>query len=163
MRLVGIIKEVSPIPKEDKFGVIEFQTKYFKNFPVYMDSSLGFYTALGKKSLLKQSLPSWNPFKLYGSFKSMNSRLSSKGIEGNLEGEGLVQGGIILVNKSGEVTYVYNEKTGYELPVAEIEAAIQTLISPSIETTKQGAVDEAYSSAPAIKKGGTGKDCGCES
>ena len=161
MRLVGIIKEVSPDPKEDKFGVIEFQTKYFKNFPVYMDSSLGFYTALGKKSLLKQSLPTWNPFKLYGGVKSMNARLSSKGIEGNLQGEGLVQGGIFLVSQSGEVTYVYNEKTGYELPIAEIQTAIEALILPTKEAADNVEAAAAPSAEAVPAKVETGKDCGC--
>jgi hypothetical protein len=41
-----------------------------------------------------------------------NISLICIGIEGNLVGEGLVQGGILLISKKKGVVFVHNEKTG---------------------------------------------------
>jgi hypothetical protein len=39
-----------------------------------------------------------NPFKLYGDIKAMGKRHAAKGkIEGNYKGEGLVQGGVLVM------------------------------------------------------------------
>ena len=38
-----------------------------------------------------------NPFKLYGDLKAIGKRHAAKGIEGNYQGEGLVQGGVLVL------------------------------------------------------------------
>mmetsp|Transcript_26309 Transcript_26309/g.25148 ORF Transcript_26309/g.25148 Transcript_26309/m.25148 type:complete len:93 (+) Transcript_26309:497-775(+) len=92
-----------------------------------MDSEKKFYAALGNKSLLAQKLPSWNPFKIYADYQEMTKRMKDGGIEGNLVGEGLVQGGILLISQKKGVVFVHNEKTGSLLPFDEIKAAIANL------------------------------------
>ncbi len=57
----------------------------------------------------------------------MSSRLKEKGLEGNLKGEGLVQGGIIIFGKDGEAKYAYREETGSPLPVDEILSALDAV------------------------------------
>jgi len=54
----------------------------------------------------------------------MPARHKAKNVEGNLVGEGLVQGGIIVVGPDGKVVYTYLEKSGSPLPLEEIRTAI---------------------------------------
>lgn len=93
--LVGIIKEVAPIKGAETdavLGVEEFQNRYFAKYPVYIDHARSFYSFLGNKSLLAQPLHSWNPFTLYSDFQKLTARTKSKGLKGNLVGEGLIKG-----------------------------------------------------------------------
>lgn len=154
-----MIKEVAPTAQaatDEVLGVGEFQSKYFKDYPVYLDESLEFYCYLGNKSLMKQKLWTWNPFKLYSSFKNLGTRLKEKNVEGNLVGEGLVQGGVLLITPTDGVVYTYNEQTGYELPMTEITAAINSILS--IKPPVEAAVDVA----PVCKlKSPSTSDCGC--
>ncbi len=111
-------------PTDAILGVAEFQTKAWYNYPVFMDSSREFFAALGNKSLLQQPLSSWNPFTLYADFNAVAARVKDKGLEGHVKGEGLLQGGLIIVSPTEGVTFVLNEKTGYELPYEKIEEAL---------------------------------------
>mmetsp|Transcript_25824 Transcript_25824/g.71983 ORF Transcript_25824/g.71983 Transcript_25824/m.71983 type:complete len:91 (+) Transcript_25824:280-552(+) len=86
-----------------------------------------FYEFMGKKSLLSQPWFSWNPFKLYGAFKRMNERLKSKGLEGNLVGEGLIQGGLVIIDPKKGVVYRHNEETGTPMPYDEIVQIVESL------------------------------------
>ena len=46
-----MIKELAPLKgaaTDEILGVGEFQSKYFLDYPVYLDSDKAFYTALGK-------------------------------------------------------------------------------------------------------------------
>ena len=118
--LFGVIKETGV---DDK-GLSDFSTFY--PFPLYRDENLDFYTALGNRSL---SIP-LNPFKLASgmfSLFSIQKRLKKKKIEGNLTGEGIKQGGVIIFDKEGTAKYAYYEKTGSEIPVEDILAAIQAV------------------------------------
>ena len=57
VNLFGIIKEVAPIKgvaDDQVLGVGEFQSNYFLDFPLYLDTRKQFYSALGNKSLLSQ-------------------------------------------------------------------------------------------------------------
>ena len=128
VRLMGIIKEVAPVPgaeTDDLLGVEEFHTKYFRNHPLYVDQSKTFFEFLGNKSLLRQSFHSWNPFTLYADFVNMNQRLKSKKVEGNLKGEGLLKGGILVVSPKKGIIYKYEEMTGSEMPYNDIFAAVR--------------------------------------
>lgn len=128
--LYGIIKEVAPVKGAEtdaKLGVGEFQFKYFQNNPIYIDPEKKFYEFMGKKSLLSQPWFSWNPFSLYTVFQRMNQRLSSKGLEGNLAGEGLLQGGLLIIDPKKGVVYRHNESTGTPMPYDEIVEIVESL------------------------------------
>ena len=120
---MGIIKEVSPTDK-DEFGIQEFQERYFPH-PVYRDEKRTFYEVLGNRQL--HHFISWNPFTaIYNTFAVMN-RLSGKDIKGNLKGEGIILGGVFLISPTKGITYTYQEKPAYELPVEDIAAALRKL------------------------------------
>lgn len=126
--LVGVIKEVAPTGKvqtDAELGVEEFQTKYFPH-PVYVDEARSMYQYLGSRSITKDVPFSWNPFKLWASFKGLGERLKAKGIEGNYNGEGLVLGGVVVYSKDKGVVYEYKESTGSEVPREDIVAAIKS-------------------------------------
>ena len=48
--------------------------------------------------------------------------MKEKNIEGNMVGEGLILGGVLVVDRTGRVTYSYPEQTGSPAPVEAIEA-----------------------------------------
>mmetsp|Transcript_33849 Transcript_33849/g.74286 ORF Transcript_33849/g.74286 Transcript_33849/m.74286 type:complete len:91 (+) Transcript_33849:386-658(+) len=86
------------------------------------------YEMLGSRKLSLLSVL-WNPISSYRSYKAINERIKAKKLDGNLKGEGLVKGAVLVVSPGGEIVYTYLEETGQELPVAEIEAAVDSLIT----------------------------------
>ena len=53
---IAVIKELAPVKgaETDKIlGVGEFQTKYFLDYPVYLDPNKAFYAALGKSGVAR--------------------------------------------------------------------------------------------------------------
>lgn len=153
-----MIKEIAPTAQaatDDILGVGEFQAKYFKNYPVYLSEGKEFYSYLGNKNLLRQKLWTWNPLALYSGFKSLGTRLKEKNIEGNMVGEGIVQGGLLLISPSEGVVYTHNEATGYELPLHAITKAIFNLIGKISS-------DEPSPPTCSLKSAATG-NCGCDS
>ena len=85
-----------------------------------------FYAALGSRKLAIKSL---NPIKIFKGLREVNRRLKKKNISGNLKGEGLIQGGIILFDKNGKARYAYREETGSEVPIQDIIAAAKAIKS----------------------------------
>ena len=83
-----------------------------------------FYTALGTRKL---AIKSWNPFKIWKALRAVGKRLKRKNIKGNLTGEGLVQGGIVIFDREGKARYAYREETGVEVPVEDIVAAVRSV------------------------------------
>ena len=131
VNLFGIIKEVAPVSgaeTDEILGVSEFQNKYFQDHPVYLDHEKSFYAYLGNKGLLSQPLHSWNPFTLYKDYKGLQSRLNSKGIEGNLKGEGLLKGGLLLITPKDGVVYQHEESTGTPMPYDEFKAEVEKIV-----------------------------------
>ena len=59
----------------------------------------------------------------------MTNRLKSKGVEGNLKGEGLLKGGIIVVSPSKGVVYRHEEVSGSEMPYDDIFAAARSAMN----------------------------------
>ena len=119
--MFGIVKEVAV----DDAGLLDFHDTYFP-YPLYMDPSQQFYQALGGRKIT--TLRTWNPLRLYRGFQDMKARIANKkGLEGNMIGEGLVQGGVIVLDKHGDVRAVYQEMTGRELPVNDILEALSVL------------------------------------
>jgi AhpC/TSA antioxidant enzyme len=116
----GVVKETGV----DDQGLAEF-TGFFP-FPLYRDKHLDFYTALGNRNI---TIP-LNPIKLVAgavSLVGMQKRLNERKIEGNFKGEGIKQGGVILFDKHGSPKYAIYEKTGRELPVEDILAAVHAM------------------------------------
>ncbi len=84
---------------------------------------------LGNKKL---SLPIgkmlFSPLTTWREIKAMGARTKEKGVEGNMAGEGIVKGGILIVGPGGtDVIYSYAEETGSEIPIKEIEEALGKL------------------------------------
>lgn len=126
--VVGVVKQqANSSVEEAKLGVQEFADKYFCG-PLFLDEERQLYTALGSRKL---SLPLgkilFNPLQTYRDFKALGVRTKAKGLDGNMQGEGLIQGGVLVVSKAGDVVFTYLEETGSELPIAEIEKAIDAL------------------------------------
>lgn len=179
VKLISVIKEIAPTTQaatDEILGVGEFQSNYFKDYPVYLNEGKEFYSYLGNKSLFKQKLWTWNPFALYTSFKNLGTRLKEKKIDGNMVGEGLIQGGVLLISPTEGVVYSYNEATGYELPLFEISEAIYNLLGTSSSAaagatssdtevchTNVALAIEADTSMCSMKsaKSGASADCGC--
>jgi len=116
--LFGVIKETGV----DDEGLAEFSKHY--PFPLYRDQNLQFYEALGKRQL---KLTTWNPLRLWKGYRDMTQRLKEKDLAGNLVGEGLVQGGVIIFGNDGQPRYSYLEETGSEIPVDDIVAAVRAV------------------------------------
>lgn len=130
-KLLAVIKEVAPTkkcPDDECLGVSDFATKYFPDGDVFHEPGGGFWEALGNRRVTQQKLSTYNPIKLYRGAKEIGRRQSAKGIEGNLAGEGIVQGGIVVFNGSGDVEYVYKEKTGYQIPRDEIVEVLDRIV-----------------------------------
>lgn len=126
MNLVAVVKEVAPTKtaKTDvELGLAEFTAKYF-NYPTYLDEGQAFYDALGNRQITKDLEGTFNPIKLFQGLKEIGQRIKDKDIEQVRGGNGIVLGGIIIVDPNTQkVDYVYKEQTGKEIPVDEIVAA----------------------------------------
>ena len=118
--MFGVVKEIGV----DDEGLTEFYKNSFP-FPLYKDDGLVFYNEF--YGMRKLKLTTWNPVRLYRGFKEMNARLKEKNLEGNLTGEGLVQGGIVIFGKDGKAKYAYEEETGKEVPMDDIVAALKAV------------------------------------
>lgn len=85
-----------------------------------MDQNMSFYEFLGKKSILSQPWTTWNPFTIYSGFVEMRKRVQDKGVEGNLSGEGIIKGGLLIISEDKGVIYKHDEVTGTPMPYREI-------------------------------------------
>ena len=126
-----MIKEVAPAvnAKTDaELGVQEFQNEYFP-FPLWLDEEQGFYKALGNRQITKDLEGTWNPFKFFEGLKAIGVRLQEKNVKGVAGGNGLVLGGIIVINPSAKddeaIVYTYPEATGKEIPEDDIIDAVK--------------------------------------
>lgn len=116
--IFGIVKETGV----DDEGLFAFQKQYF-NYPLYRNEDLDFYQLVGKRSMGVKSLLGlflWNG-------RSITNRMKKKNIEGNMVGEGLKQGGVVVFDKNGKQRYIYQEITGNDLPVDDIAAAVKAV------------------------------------
>lgn len=95
-------------------------------YPLYRDADLKFYEALGNNQLMSMSSIPWNPLKILKGFswvRSASNRVKEKNLTGNLVGEGLTKGGVIIFGKDGEQKYAYLEGQLEEIPKDDIIAA----------------------------------------
>jgi hypothetical protein len=131
IKLICIIKELAPEKgsiTDKQWGVGSLQTKYFENFPIYLDADRKFYEFFGNKSVLWQPY-SKTPCGLYSDYRNMHQRIVDGGIdEYNLTyGESLIKGGFLLIGSSEGIVYQHEEMTGSLLPLEEIEDAAREL------------------------------------
>lgn len=118
--MFGVVKETL-----DETGLAEFQEKYFGQNPIYCDKSYAFYQALGDRKVGLSLV--FNPFSLLGAMCDAWNRITSKSVTGNMKGEGIVQGGIIIFGKDGKPRAMYEEDTGTDLRVADIVTALKAV------------------------------------
>ena len=127
--MFGVIKEVAPAVNaktDEELGVAEFQREYFP-YPLYLDEEQGFYEALGNRQITNLE-GTWNPLKFFQGLKDIGIRMKNKGIEGNFAGNGLVLGGVFVLDTDAEaITYTYKEATGKEIPRDEIADAVKAV------------------------------------
>jgi hypothetical protein len=128
VKIFGVIKEVAPCSTaktDEQLGVEVFQKEYFP-YPLYLDEEQGFYKALGERSIVKDLEGTWNPIKFWNGLKDIGVRLKEKGISGANGGNGLILGGIFVINTNAqELTAVFPEQTGQEIPGDMIAAAVK--------------------------------------
>jgi len=125
-KLYGLVKETAPSGKwttDAELGVQDFADTYFSHGEVFLDKETVFVKALGEKSIFK-SLASWNPITIFKALKNDTARLKAKGVEGNLAGEGLKSGAVLVVKQGGPITFVHPEVT--TKPIEE-ETLLQAL------------------------------------
>jgi len=118
--LFGIIKETGV----DDTGLEEFHKEYFP-FPIYKDLNLEFYDAFGNGSVMAHV--TFNPFKIFSGMKRMKNRLKEKKIEGNLTGEGLKTGGLIIFDNDGSPKFIAPEVTGSPWNEEELLASLDNI------------------------------------
>jgi hypothetical protein len=120
--LFGVIKETGV----DDEGLLEFANQFFTE-ALYRDSELAFYKALGDRKLSLTGMV-WGMFvSKRAEYKAMAQRLKDKEIEGNMKGEGIKQGGVIIFDKKGDPKYAYLEETGKDIIVADLVSAVQAV------------------------------------
>lgn len=128
-RMFGVVKETGV----DQQGLAEFGTKFFP-FPLYCDKSYSFYHALGDRRLVSSNITSLlNPISVFSFLNEAYRRIAAKEIGGNLKGEGVVQGGIVIFDKNGTPKYAYQEETGSDIPIADLLLAIEALKRDMLE------------------------------
>ena len=118
--IFGVVKETGV----DDAGLAEFAKEYFP-FPLYRDQDFALYRALGNRTAPASYIR--NPFFAFHVVITAWHRLAKKQIGGNMKGEGIVQGGIIIFNKRGSPIAMYQEETGLDLPVVDLVNALETI------------------------------------
>ncbi len=140
----GIIKEAETSETETRLGTREFNEKYFQSNPIFIDEHRTFYKFLGDRRLSVSWSYLLNPFKLFGAFRDINQRLKDKNVAGNLAGEGLVQGGILIIGPGDDanILYQYAEETGNEIPLEDFEEGLRRLEECNARVQKHNAAAE---------------------
>lgn len=125
-RIVAVVKE--NIPQEIK----EFRE--FWSGEIYLDEEKAFYKAIGGGKEHKQFngvvgflAALANPFSSIGKIvKAHAKRAENKGVKGNLNGEGFVQGGLYVVRKNGQSQLKFLESNLGDLcPVDDVVKAVR--------------------------------------
>lgn len=117
--LFGVVKETGI----DNEGLADFSNSYYGKYPLYCDKSYSLYQALGDRKA--SELPSL--FTLLTSFVDAWKRITTKGIQWNVKGEGMVKGGLIIFNAQGTPQYAYKEEMGVDLPIQDIVKALEAV------------------------------------
>lgn len=129
-------EELTDVAAEKMLGLEDFQKSYFCG-ELFQDPERKFYEFLGSKPIftlggLGRAL--LNPFKFRRELKEMGERQKAKGIEGNMQGDGLTKGGILVISPQDQILYTFYEDPGNGVPSAEcaaIVAAINSIEQPA--------------------------------
>mmetsp|Transcript_125723 Transcript_125723/g.361446 ORF Transcript_125723/g.361446 Transcript_125723/m.361446 type:complete len:85 (+) Transcript_125723:505-759(+) len=78
---------------------------------------------------------SWNPYKWWKGFKEIGKRLKEKNIEGNMKGEGLTTGGLVIFGVDGKAKYMYKEDTGIPIDEELLLKAVRAVRESQMTTT----------------------------
>lgn len=120
----AVVKEINV----DNPGLLTLYQKYF-NFPFFRDPNLSLYSALGNRrvGIVK------NPIRIIQRYIEVRRRLQSKGIKGNIvgNGEGMTLGGILVFDRKGNIRYAYQEQFTREVPIDQIRNALRQVIDES--------------------------------
>lgn len=131
----GVVKEVEAedTPADKLLGISEFETKYFCG-SLFQDPERLFYKALGDKPIFTFGTLGkvlLNPFSTRRVLKEMAERQKAKNVEGNLRGDGLTKGGILVISAQGQILHTFYEDAGNGVPEDEREkivAAAQSIL-----------------------------------
>jgi len=126
---VGVVKEAEKpdTPAEELLGVEEFESGYFCG-PLYQDTNRGFYEHLGDQKIftlgtLGKAL--LNPLKTRAELKALGERLKAKSIDGNMRGDGLVKGGVLVISADDEIVHTFYEDAGQGIPADDAEQIVR--------------------------------------
>lgn len=111
-------------------GVAAFEQKFLSGGHVYKDEDRAFYAFLGNRKLIdaRSFLGAlFRPLGTWRALKRVRDRLKRKKIEGNMVGEGLLLGGVLVIDRDGEVTYAHPEKAGEPADIDAVDAALDAL------------------------------------
>jgi len=140
--VLGVVKEAEPEEVEPgkELGVEEFASKYFCG-PLYLSGKdREIYAALGSSPIF-----SWgglgkallNPLGVRRQLKEMGKRLEAKkeetGLEGNMRGDGLIKGGVLVVAPDSSVRHVFYEDPGNGIPPESLTAIISAATAVQAE------------------------------
>lgn len=136
VQLYGVIKETTA----DALGLLEFHRDYFP-FPMFRDPDFSLYKALGDRRLSLLDM-GWNPLRLWRGYRAVAQRMKEQNITGNLKGEGILQGGILLFDAQGKLQYGWPEETGEPLDMEVVQKAIDSLMLERGSVDKESHDDE---------------------
>ena len=104
-------EEKPPDTDADKMlGVAEFEEQYFCGLLYLSDEDRTLYHHLGNQPIFTLGTlarPLLNPFKARREMKAVGERFKTKGVEGNMVGDGLAKGGILVISPDNEVRHVF--------------------------------------------------------
>lgn len=132
--VIAVVKEVEKpaeeeVPEEKMLGLADFETQYFCG-PLYHDPERVFWTALGNKPIFTLGTLGRaiiNPLKARREMKQMGERMKAKSVEGNMVGDGLAKGGILVIAPTGQVEHVFYEDPGQGVPPEEVAAILSAV------------------------------------
>lgn len=132
---IAVVREVAPTKtvKEDGgakgLGLGEFQLKYFGGNPTYWDETQSFVKEMGSRPWKLNLKATWyKPWEIWSEITGGLKKLKDKGVEGNFVGDGLIEGGVVVIGPGDQgVTFVHFEQTGVkEMPADAIVQAVES-------------------------------------
>eukprot|EP00746_Dinoflagellata_sp_MGD_P081112 gnl/MRDRNA2_/MRDRNA2_32297_c0_seq1.p2 gnl/MRDRNA2_/MRDRNA2_32297_c0~~gnl/MRDRNA2_/MRDRNA2_32297_c0_seq1.p2 ORF type:complete len:119 (+),score=19.71 gnl/MRDRNA2_/MRDRNA2_32297_c0_seq1:533-889(+) len=116
-------------------GVAEFQQKYFCG-ELYQDKERTFYEYFGNKPIFTLGMLGsalLNPFKVSSELTEMGERMKAKGVEGNMVGDGLTKGGVVVIDKNGTPLYTFYEDSGKGIPSDSLSKIVEAARSIALK------------------------------
>ena len=103
----------------DDQSLAEFHTHYFGRNPLYKDGAWKIYKAMGGRKI--------TAYKLMAGLARSLRRHKKKNIKTRMgDGDGWMQGGVLIFDRQGELIYAYEENYGFELNMEQIEAIVKS-------------------------------------